>query len=88
MVKLPLNSIKYHAMNTYPVLDYAPRHEDVWRSGSIAPCILNLGTRLRLMFSFMPRPLYPRERDPDTHWIRDFVIPRAEDKRNFVYRSS
>jgi len=26
---------------------WAPRHEDVWESGGIAPCILNLGTRWR-----------------------------------------
>jgi hypothetical protein len=30
-----------------PVLNQAPRHEDVWGSGGIAPCILNLGTRWR-----------------------------------------
>jgi hypothetical protein len=27
-----------------PVLNEGPRHEDVWRSGDIAPRILNLGT--------------------------------------------
>jgi hypothetical protein len=26
------------------VLNYAPRHEDVWESGGIAPCVINLGT--------------------------------------------
>jgi hypothetical protein len=26
-----------------PVLKYAPRHENVWRTGGIAPSILNLG---------------------------------------------
>jgi hypothetical protein len=27
--------------------------------------------------SFNPPPLYPRERTPDTHWIGDWVGPRA-----------
>jgi len=30
-----------------PVLNKAPRHEDVWESGSTAPRILNLRTRSR-----------------------------------------
>jgi len=35
-VKLFLYLTKYHAMETYPVLNYAPHHEDVWgwRHGS------------------------------------------------------
>jgi hypothetical protein len=28
-----------------PVLNKVPFHEDIWGSGGIAPCILNLGTR-------------------------------------------
>jgi hypothetical protein len=40
---------KHHTMNTYG-------------SGSIAPRILNLGTRWRWVVSFMHRPLYPRGR--------------------------
>jgi len=32
-------------MKTYPVLNLAPRQEDVWRIGGIAPCVLNLGAR-------------------------------------------
>jgi hypothetical protein len=27
--------------------------------------------------SFTPRPLYPRERAPGTHWIGGWVVPRA-----------
>jgi hypothetical protein len=27
--------------------------------------------------SFMPRPLYPKERAPGTHWIGGWVGPRA-----------
>jgi hypothetical protein len=30
-----------------PVLNEAPSHKDVWRSGGIAPCILNFGPERR-----------------------------------------
>jgi hypothetical protein len=33
-------------------------------SGGIAPHILILGTRWRLVVSFIPQPLYPREKAP------------------------
>jgi hypothetical protein len=45
-VKLSLILTKHHAMKTY------------WRSGGIAPRILDLDTRWRWVDSFMPRPLY------------------------------
>jgi hypothetical protein len=35
-------------------------HESMWKSGSIAPCILILGTTAwRRVVSFTPCPLYP-----------------------------
>jgi hypothetical protein len=38
--------------------------------------------------SYTPRPLYPRERTPDTHWIGGWVDPRAGlddvEKRKFL----
>jgi hypothetical protein len=40
--------------------NYALRHEDVWRSECIDPCILVLGTGWRCVVSFTVRPLYPR----------------------------
>jgi hypothetical protein len=43
----------------------------------VAPRILDLGTRWRWVVSFTPRPLYPRERAPSTHWIGGWVGPRA-----------
>jgi hypothetical protein len=64
-VKLPLCLTKHHAMKTY------------WRSGGIAPRILDLGTRWRWVVSFTPRPLYPRERAPGAHWIGGWVGPKA-----------
>jgi hypothetical protein len=33
-----------------------------WRSGGIAPHILDLGTGWRCVVSFTPRPLYPKGR--------------------------
>jgi len=35
-----------------------------WGSGNTAPCILNLGTKLRWAISFTPRPLYLRTKSP------------------------
>jgi hypothetical protein len=45
-----------------------------WRSGGIAPRILDRGTRVD---SFTPRPLYSKERDPGTHSVGGSVGPRA-----------
>jgi len=39
--------IKEEAPLSHYLLNYAPRHENIWINGSIAPRILNLGTRLR-----------------------------------------
>jgi hypothetical protein len=47
-----------------PVLSQAPRHEDVLGIGGIAPRILDLGIRWRLVVSFTSRPLYPRGKSP------------------------
>jgi hypothetical protein len=41
----------------------------VWGSRGIVPLILVLGIRWRLVVSFTPRPIYPMEKDPDTHLI-------------------
>jgi hypothetical protein len=48
-------------ISRYLLLNRAPRHEDVLGSGGIAPRILNL----------------QGERAPGTHWIGDWVGPRA-----------
>jgi hypothetical protein len=53
---------------------YSPLHECIWVRGSIAPRILNLGTRWKWVVRFTPRPLYPRrERPLSTHWIAGWV---------------
>jgi hypothetical protein len=49
-----------------------------WRSGDIAPQILDLGTRWWIVASFKPHPLYPQGRAPSIHWIRGWVGPRAD----------
>jgi hypothetical protein len=48
-----------------------------WVNWSIAPWVLDLGTRWRWVVSFTLRPLYPRKRAPRTHWIGGRVGPRA-----------
>jgi hypothetical protein len=45
-----------------------------WRYSST---ILDLGTRWRWVVSYTPRPLYPEEILPGTHWIGGWVGPRA-----------
>jgi hypothetical protein len=37
----------------------------------------DLGIRWRLIVSFTPRPLYPREKAPGTHWIGGWMGSRA-----------
>jgi hypothetical protein len=46
-------------------------------SRCIDPLFHNLGTSWKWVVSFMPRPLYPRERALGTHCIRGWVDPRA-----------
>jgi hypothetical protein len=76
---------------------YLTQHQAMkayWESGGIAPCILDIGTSWRWLVSFTPRPLYPRERAPYTHWTRGWVGPRAgldtvvKRKINSPYRDS
>jgi hypothetical protein len=46
-------------------------------SRCITPHILDLITRWRWVVSFTPRPLYPQGKSSGTHWIGDWVGPRA-----------
>jgi hypothetical protein len=63
-------------------------HEVVCGSGCIDPHFLDLSISWRWVVSFTPRPLYPRERAPGTHWIGGWVGPRAGlddmEKRKFL----
>jgi len=50
-----------------------------WRSGGIAPCILNLGTRCRWMVSFTAWPLYIEGKGPpSTTWVRGWAWWKRE----------
>lgn len=44
-----------------PYNNEVPHRKGVCRSGSVAPCILNLGASWRCVVSFTFRPLYSRE---------------------------
>jgi len=70
-------------MNTYPV----SRHENIWWSGGVAPCLLNLGTRWMRVVSFTPRPLYPLPRAPGTHSIGGRISLRVDLKRQRIEKS-
>jgi len=52
-VKLSLCFTKHHAIKKM-----------CWGSGNIAPRILDLGTRWRLLVKFTPRPIYPQGNSP------------------------
>jgi len=47
-----------------PVLNEAPHIKTYWRSGDIAPRILDLGSSRRWVVSLTPRPLYPQGKSP------------------------
>jgi hypothetical protein len=68
-VNLSLCSTKYHAMETYTVLNEAPCCGDVWKSERITPRILNLDLRWRWVVSFTPRSFYSPERAPGTRYV-------------------
>jgi hypothetical protein len=57
---LPLYLTKYRAMETYPLLNATPRHEDIWGNWRIAPRILNIGIGWGCVVSFTPSYLYSR----------------------------
>jgi hypothetical protein len=61
-----------------PVLNYAPRHENVLGRGGITPRILNLGTRWVLSRQFHETGRFtPGERAPSTHFSGGRVGPKA-----------
>lgn len=68
-------TVRYHITHSCP----SAQKKVVWRSGKIAPHILNLGTRLRWMVGLMLLPFYhpPREKVQSTCWRGGWVEPRA-----------
>jgi len=63
-------------MRTYPAPNETPCHEDIWGSGGIDPCILNLSTRLRWSGS-LPGHFTPGERAPVTNWLGGWLDHRT-----------
>jgi hypothetical protein len=64
---------KYFKNNFKPT-NLALRHE-VWESGCIVPPIRDLGSSLRWVVSFTPRPLYFRGKGFRAHWTGGWVSP-------------
>lgn len=70
---------KYNKCQVVPVLINNHVMKVYWRSGSIAPRIINTGTRWKQLVSFTPRVFNPNEK---RFRIGDFVVLRAVGKRN------
>jgi hypothetical protein len=68
--------------------NYALRHEGVWESGVIAPPFLTSALVAGEWSASRPCRLTPGEIAPGTHWIGDWVDPRAGlddmEKRKFL----
>jgi hypothetical protein len=60
---------EHHAMKAY------------WGNGRIASCVRDLGTRGKLVVSFMPLPLYSRGRSPLYQLDRRLRGPRSRSGR-------
>jgi len=72
------------------MINYAPRHKDVWGRGGKAPRI-NLGTRWGKVISLKPRLLYPRPAVGPTQCVQgvkqssreaDFSSPYSSEAKN------
>jgi hypothetical protein len=60
-----VNILHYRSKNCYfAILTEHHAMKAYWRSRGTVPCILDVGTRLRWMVSFMPRPFCPQGKSP------------------------
>jgi hypothetical protein len=59
------------------LINYTPRHEDVWGSGGIAPPFLTSELDGGEWPASCPSRFTPGERVPGTHWTGGWVSPRA-----------
>jgi hypothetical protein len=77
----------YRILTLFVVMDIREMLGILSGGGISVPRILDLGTKWRWVVSFTPRPLYPGQRAPGTHWI-GWVGPRAGlddvEKRKFL----
>jgi len=67
LIKHRVDFTHFHVRVSWPFCwwyNWAPRHEGVLGSGSIAPWIFNFGTSWRWVISFTLRPLYVRDESP------------------------
>jgi hypothetical protein len=76
-----LFSLQICADRVVPLLDWAPCHEDIWRSGGTALHILNLGAIWSWVVSFMRWPQYPQEKDPRYPLDRRMGKPQSRSGR-------
>jgi hypothetical protein len=68
--------------------NWAPRHEGVLGSRSIAPRILHLGTRWRWVVSFTARPLYSQRKSPCYQLDRRLGGPQSRSVRSGEEKNS
>jgi hypothetical protein len=72
-----LTSPTQYLSNVFPGLNYALRHEDVWKNGGIAPPLSNAALNGDEWSASRLSRFTPAERAPGTHCIRDWVGLRA-----------
>ena len=58
-------------------LSLSLRRESIWRTGGIAPFILNLGASWRRVVNLRPRPLYPGGKNSGTQSLGGWISLRA-----------
>ena len=63
-------------------------YEGIWGSRGIAPCILNISTRLKWVVNLTTLAALPPGKDPSTHWIGGWVDARGDaegfEKKNLL----
>jgi hypothetical protein len=77
-----MNIVSKGKGKVFPLLNEAPRHEDVLEGGVTAPCILDFGTRRRWVVTFTLLPLYPQGKRP-----RQPLGGRLHDNPHFLCHS-
>jgi hypothetical protein len=82
--------LHFHFITHYSILNSTEHYATkvYGGSGSIAPCILDLGTRWRWDVSFTPRPLYPQGKSPWYPFDRRLGGPQSRSGRGGEERNS
>ena len=58
-------------------LSVSAHHNLLWGNKYIVLLFFNVGTKLRLVVGFTPRPLYPQDIAPVTYWVGWLLISRT-----------